>query len=489
MSKKGIDIILVVPPMWSVFTPPLGVAYLTSVLRNNNFTARCFDLNAELFFSSEKKVKDLWGGEVDPTKVSVDIVNENLLIKWCNQIIEKEPLVVGFSIFYSNHWNCLRMAKYLKKTNPKVKIVFGGPNAPYLENNIVAKDKDVLENIDYIVIGEGEQQIIDLMKHIKHGEDLKALNTIDVKNANLQKAVIREQLLNRDYLVKDISEIPFPEFSDFNFEQYRGRQLPILFTRGCVSRCKYCWETVLWSLRVRQRSVDNVIGEIKNNKDKYGITSYIFSDSAVNNNPSRLKEFASRIIDEKLQITWWGHARIHRSLTQDYLQVLKKSGCTALTFGIESFSQKLLDEMGKNYTQDEIREVIKAVHEVGIKANVCFMVGFPGETETDITETENFIKEYGRLMATVNVSTLGICEGTEYYEKSKDYKIEFKDDNWSIKPEKNTQAVRSKRALRLTNALKGEAEFTRGIFIKRQRLYEAIKRKILSVFKRVIKKI
>lgn len=478
---SNIDVVLVILPMWSVFTPPLGISYLTAMLRRDGYKVKCMDFNAETFSTGDKFVKDRWAAAVDHVTVSVDIVSEELMQHWCRRILELNPKMVGFSVFYSNYWNCLRMAKYLKVAAPEIKTVFGGPNAPYGENNIHNGDQDFINLIDFLVVGEGEKQIIDLIKHIKFGTPIVSPNTIDVKNCGKIDPNIRKQLLDKDYLIKDISEIPYPDFSDYDFGSYRGRQLPLMFTRGCVSQCKYCWETVLWGNFVRQRTVDNVIGEIKNNQEKYGITSYIFNDSAVNNNPLRLNKFAQRVVDEKIPLSWWGQARIHRSFTPEYLKLLKDAGCTALSFGVESFSQRLLDDMGKNYTQEEIKKVILAVHESGIRAHVAFMVGFPGETEKDLDETEGFINDYGKLMDTVNVSTLDISPGTEYHERFRDYKIEFKDGNWSIKAEKNTQEERNRRAQRLTSALEGKAKLTRGLYKKERLTYKAMRKMVSSV--------
>ena len=461
--ENNTDIVLVICPIWSVYTPPLGLSYLSAALRRIGRKVVCKDFNAELYNSLRITNGLKWEAEVEHDKLVRELVTDDMVNSWAQEVTDNFPRVVGFSVFYSNFLNSIRMAKAVKKIDRRIRIVFGGPQVPLFEGTDLMNE--LSECVDYLIIGEGENALTELVGKVNEDKkDFKHPSIIDVRNISGFTCGSRSLLLNHSHFINSLDSLAFPDFSDYDLNKYQSPQLPLMLTRGCVARCKFCWETVYWGHFLRCRGPENMLSEVKRNNDIYHVRSYIFSDSAVNNNPSLLRIFADLLVKENLDVNWWGQARIHKSMTPDYLELLRRSGCITLAFGIESVSQKVLDAMGKNYKKEDIQRVIKDTYESGIKININLLVGFPGETEEDLKETEIFITEYGEYLEVVNVTALGLVPNTSVWLNMEGYGIKISPKGWLIPEENNTPEVRMERSDRLTALAKRYIEKTKNLY-------------------------
>jgi anaerobic magnesium-protoporphyrin IX monomethyl ester cyclase len=170
--------------------------------------------------------------------------------------------------------------------------------------------------------------------------------------------------------------------------------LPVETSRGCPFNCAYCSEVTYWGKPVRYRGIDSVVAEIKNNVEKYGITTFRFTDSCFSAPPARAGELCDAIYNQCVRrgipVKWSSYARVS-NLDRTLLEKMKRSGCVALDIGVESGSERMLRSMGRHYSPSAAVAVAHDSRELGIITNFNVVIGFPGETRESVLETAALI--------------------------------------------------------------------------------------------------
>jgi radical SAM superfamily enzyme YgiQ (UPF0313 family) len=164
--------------------------------------------------------------------------------------------------------------------------------------------------------------------------------------------------------------------------------------RGCPYKCTFCQAMVTMGKKVRFKSVDKVIEEIKILKDLWGARGIYFQDSAFTIRKDWVRELCERLIEEQLGIQWACNLRVD-NVTADLLKLMARSGCWLCVYGIESGNQASLDVMKKGITVAQQREAIRWTHEAGIQVMNSFIIGVPGETEAMVERTIQYSLELG----------------------------------------------------------------------------------------------
>lgn len=355
---------LVIAPEWGAYIAPYNVARMTALAKGSGFEARAFDINIAAYQATDKT---LWDGYLDwkwstHYHEQVHAIIEPCLREWVDKIVAFAPDIIGFSLYYTNNDCTNWIIREIKQRLPQVKIIGGGPQA------IQEKVREP-ELYDHIVVGEGEFIFVDILEKYEAG------------------IVIPEKVLRQDKSVRvDLDSMPWPDYSDFDLSQY---SLPAgvssEVSRGCVAKCQFCSETTFW--RYRGRTHGNILDEMEYHHRVYGVTTVWFIDSLVNGNIKELRAFARGLKERDIQISWSGYARCDGRMDLDYLQDLYDGGCVAVSFGIESGSQHVLDIMKKNVQVESVEKNLQDVTTVGIKAHTNWFVGFPGERPVDIAHT------------------------------------------------------------------------------------------------------
>lgn len=429
--------------------PPLSLAYLGAYLTEKNIEVKCFDFNIELYFKLDSEKKNLWNPQsyVEWTDKnlynSTNLVDELIIQEWAEEIGRTRPEIIGFSLLSTNVFTTLRLAKKIKARIKNIKIIFGGPEVYRL---LGMNNYEIFNYADMLIIGEGEQNLYKVVSSIN--DNIKILPGEGIIIGK------RDVLLDNHTfnLIDNIDEIPFPNYDWFPLDKYKekGQQLPLVFSRGCIGRCSFCFEKRYWK-KFRCRSVDNLIEEINGIRKKYGIWRFALNDSLINGNMQFLSEFCDKVLSENIKVAWWGMARINSQMTEEFLNKMVRAGCQQIAYGIESGSQKVLNLMHKNYDVNTIDSVILNTYKAGIKPGINLMLGFPGEEEEDFLQTCEFVKRNGKYFFYVNISTLGIEPFTDIYESRIRLGVDFKDSvNWQISDGKNNYEIRKERAMRLS---------------------------------------
>lgn len=389
-------VVLVQCPAFGIDRPPLALAYLAAFLRRQGYEVDVFDLNVDLYSKTEEKNKKFWEFKyvfqwLDNDYFSREGVLPKIYFKnWADQISALNPDVIGFSVQSSSLTASINLAKEIKNITPDKTIVFGGPlNLSYSVEHayylLQIENGSKARIVDIVVLGEGEEILVEILKRMESKDSLKGcLGTVVMENSRFINNGPRP-------LIGDLDTIPFPEFNDFPCSYKYKHRIPILGSRGCIYRCTFCDDTLMWR-RYRFRSAQNVVQEMKLRK-KEGVKFLEFNDLLINGNLKQLSELCNLLIEAGLSIAWGGSATVDGHMDLNFLKKLKRAGCCYLNYGIESASPKVLREMNKSFTIEEAKKVIKDTYKAGISVCTNWIVGFPTETHEDFKVTVNFIRD------------------------------------------------------------------------------------------------
>jgi radical SAM superfamily enzyme YgiQ (UPF0313 family) len=331
-----IDLIRVPDPncIDDLLDEPLGLLYLGTCLKENGYQVRITNLAGHTTESwkSEIKPADLYGIQLYTPTVNIGI----------------------------------EIAHFIKNKFPEKPVICGGAHVSALP------ESKELYIFDHIVIGEGEKSISFIADAYK---DKRPVSRI-IKSS----------------FIEDLDSIPFPDRSliDMNIfhRKVEGhRCFGIIGSRGCCYKCAFC-DRSLFGEKIRVRSVDNIVSEIKNNIQKYSIRHFEFFDDILFPERNALIKFKNSVKD--LNIIYRCNCRADM-LTEERCKLLYESGCRTLCFGIESGSQKILNAMRKNITVEKNLKAIKMAQKYNLIVIGYFILGFPGETKQTIQESVDFI--------------------------------------------------------------------------------------------------
>lgn len=442
-------IALVQCPAFGIDRPPLALGYLAAFLRTRGYEVTILDFNVDLYSKIDEKNREFWDFEyvfnwID-NLLREGLLSENYFQDWAGQILALNPEVVGFSVQSSSLEATIKLAKKIKDILPGITIIAGGPlhlsysidHAYYL---LQLERESKRKIIDVIVLGEGEETLVEVLERIERKSSLEGcLGTVVWEDNRIIKNELRP-------LIGNLDSIPFPEFKDFPLNNYKYKnRLPILGSRGCIHRCVFCDDTLMWRY-YRYRSAEDIIEEMKLRK-KEGVEFLEFNDLLINGNLQQLSRLCDLIIKERLDIRWGGSVCINKHMDFIFLKKLKMAGCCYLNYGIESASPKVLDEMNKGFTIEEAKKVIEDTYKAGISVCTNWIVGFPTETYGDFEETLNFVKDNIRYLKNNIMVNSFILKGSSILFKNKE-KFDIVSDNernWYSLGGLNTFEERKKR--------------------------------------------
>jgi len=450
------DILLIMSPPWGMF-PPLGLGYLSSYLRNKGYKTSILDMNVELFQEASAEDKKWWLTDAYPYWVKSALFPklfkkfESKINKYVDSIIQTEIPVIGFSIHFGNRPFAIEVAKKIKEKAPNRTIIFGGPGTFSIHDREEYIPKGVC---DVFVVGEGEETLYEIM------ESLKSKKTIpEIPGAVVYKKGKFSNLVPRQP-IPCLDDIPFPTFEELDLSKYpiKFEGLPLLFSRGCISRCKFCNDHT-FAGPFRMRSGDSMFQEVKYHFEKKNAFNFFFNDLLVNGNVKNLVRFCDLVIDSSLKIRWSASLIAKKDVTYPVLLKIKKSGGSALTYGIESGSNEVLRKMGKIFTIEEAEKVIRDTYQAGIRVVINLMIGFPGEREEDYQKTVDFVKRNSKYIYIIgSLNTVCVNAGTNLDAHPEEYGIlRVNDENtraleWYTK-DGNDYSLRLKRGKHLLDVL------------------------------------
>lgn len=388
--------------------PPLGLLYISAFLEKNGIDNEIFD---STFYSK---------------------------VELYSFIDVNKPSFLGVYVNLMTKINVLELIKYVKENKNLIdtKIILGGPDVKYNSENLLKA------GADFIVVGEGEETTLKLIQTLeeKRYEDLKDINGIVFKN--YKNEIVKTQEREK---IKNIDRLPFPNRSKISFKKYfkvwkdnhGNNSIAISTMRGCPYTCKWCSRAV-YGLSYRRFSPIRTIEEIQHLKEEFNPDSFWFVDDVFTISHKWLKGFSNLLNKNNIKIKYECITRSDR-LNEEVILLLKESGCFRVWIGAESGSQKVLDLMDRRVDVDYVKEMIKLSKKYGIEAGTFIMLGYPGETEEDINQTIEHLKDSNPDHFTITIAYP--IRGTELYEEVENLKL--KDYNWSVTTDRDIDFKRT----------------------------------------------
>lgn len=365
-SPKIKKILLVYPNSPTHYVvPPVGLGYLATALRKSGFEV----------------------GILDGIKEKLN------LEKLDKRVRELKPDVVGIQVFSCDAHTVKEYVSKIREVDRNILVVVGGAHVSGVGKEVF----DYFGGIHFAIAGEGETAFPMLLKKVIAGEkDLEKVPGLIYKKGD-------RIIANAPKFEEDLDALGFPAWDLMDPRTYpqapqgaffkNWPTAPILTSRGCPYRCTYCAGHLTTGYNIRFRSIEKVLEEIEMLYRDYGVREIHIIDDNFTFKRERAIKFCNRILERgiKISLAFPNGVRLD-TLDEELLRLLKKAGCYSITLGIESGSQRILNDMKKSLKLEMIEEKVALINKVGIDIMAFFIVGYPTETRETILETIEFAK-------------------------------------------------------------------------------------------------
>jgi anaerobic magnesium-protoporphyrin IX monomethyl ester cyclase len=305
--------------------------------------------------------------------------------------------VCCFAVFFGNKTTALRQMQELRKDSPATRIIAFGPFASVFAEEILSRD------LADIVVAHDPEFVIPLLL-----QDPGALSAVPNISYKHEGKIVQTQKQS----FHDLDALPL--VGSYLYSQGHPRAF-VLTARGCQYHCVFCDRNVLWGGGVRQRSVENVLSEIKKLVEEQGAQRIRFIDEDLPADRRRLTALCEGMRRIKGEFYWKCSACVD-SVSRELLILMAHARCRGIYFGIESASPQVLRQIGKKYGREEILNAVRWAQEAGLETEVMVTVGNPGETDADRDLTLSALSDLG---PNINIITnrVAILPGTALYRR------------------------------------------------------------------------
>jgi len=363
-------------------TAPLGLAYVAGAVLNAGYNVKVIDAAVE---GLEK---------VQPFKYETFILGlsiEDTILR-----IGEEIDVISVSCMFTNNWLFERdLLIEIKKRFPNKILIIGGEHASAVPELCFKQ----VQSLDYVVLGEGEATMVELLNAIKDKKEINQLPSICYRN---DFGDIVKNELKKPKRISQINKISWPAWDlfpmDYYFQKkisygvYKGNTLPIMASRGCPYECTFCSSPQMWGRKYELRDVVDVVNEIEHWKDKYDIKNFDFFDLTAIIKKDWFIALCDEIISRGIKITYQIPAGTRsEAIDKEVAQKLMLSGCSNITYAPESGSKKILKDIKKKVDLSNMLQSIKWSNRMGMNIKLNIIIGFPDESHFDIFGTLFFL--------------------------------------------------------------------------------------------------
>jgi anaerobic magnesium-protoporphyrin IX monomethyl ester cyclase len=391
--KNNKKIMLIEPPFYRLYHDqfclvkyPLALGYLSgSILRKTKWEVQTY--NAD--FNAKKKSFDPSGEYLSGKgfKRYLSSLKDMTFPIWDEikkSIEEFNPSVIGLTVKSQNFTSGTIVAQIAKKINPEIKILVGGAHST-MNGTKVFECKD----IDFACIGEGENTISDLLNTLENNRDLNLVDGIKFRENN-KIITTKPRAYIDDLDTLDFALTTAPKVLK-NFDRYPKRAFGYVFgSRGCPYACTFCESKAMWTRKVRYRSPENIISELKQMYE-FGIRQVNFDDDTFGISKKNIKIINDLLEKELPDMTYTCETVVQLAKDEQVVKDMKRGGCTGTYVGIESGNNEMLKSIKKTQTTDECVQAIRNLQKHGIDSHAFIMVGFPNETEETFKQTMDFL--------------------------------------------------------------------------------------------------
>ena len=322
----------------------------------------------------------------EPKIVDLDIEG-GTLEQIAHLVLVNDPQVIGFTCLTPRFPITMEIIAECKRLKPEVVTVVGGSHVTGLPEYAL---KEAV--LDFAVLGEGEVAFLELINNLASGQPVEKIANLIYRSTGLVKInPVRPA-------IADLDALPFPAWDLLKLDAYvdpafyQGPHLGLMSARGCPFDCYFCASRVVWGRRVRYHSPANMLAEIEEAIDKYGIREFMFYDDTFTLNRNRILKFCEALIARRWKTRFYAQVRVD-TIDVEIVKKLKQAGCFAVAIGVESGNEEILKTMGKNLTKEQIRSGCKVLKTAQMPFLASYIIGHPGDTHETIKETLDFANE------------------------------------------------------------------------------------------------
>jgi len=309
---------------------------------------------------------------------------------------EHKPGVFGCTLLTTTLPSAVYILRRAKEKNPEIRTVLGGPG-PIMGAGADSPDTHrILEKcpwIDNLVIGEGEVLIDAIIRNRLPRRKVLSLRDVPALESNDGLISLGSMRTERQGLIKDISTLPTPDYTGLTVNAYPN--LSVGISRGCAYQCSFCYETTYWK-RYRKRPMDSAVHDLRTLSERYGRNRFFLCDSLAN---FFADDLSNALQEQKLDIKWDAYLRADKELLdQSYVQHLADGGMVRARLGLESADTATLEIMNKKASVDHMGTVLENLAKAGIETSTLWIVGFPTEDERAFQSSLDFLREHKNVI-------------------------------------------------------------------------------------------
>jgi anaerobic magnesium-protoporphyrin IX monomethyl ester cyclase len=364
----------------TIFTPPLGLAYIAGSLRSAKFEVQMIDAVGESLDTRHPSNNDCFIYGLSQ-KQTIDR-------------IDPDTEIIGIALGFSFEWpTCRDLMNAVRERFPKALLIGGG-------EHITAVPTQSLEDsaIDIGVLGEGEETAVEIAIAVSENR----LNPEEIPGIVFRNRMGQIHINERRPRKRNLDDIALPAWDLIPIENYlergygfgvnRGRSMPMMASRGCPYQCTFCSNPSMWTTRWIARDPDLLLDEMQLYQKKYNIENFDFYDLTAIVKKSWIVAFCDKIEERNMKFTWQLPSGTRsEAIDSEVAALLYKSGCRNMSYSPESGSVGVLERIKKKISLDSVIRSIDASfkNNMNIKTNIIF--GFPEETLKEILESYHFI--------------------------------------------------------------------------------------------------
>jgi anaerobic magnesium-protoporphyrin IX monomethyl ester cyclase len=374
-------------------SPSLGLAFLAGALEGAGIETRVVDFT--VFPYSKKMLESV--------------------------LRDFQPNLVGVTSVTMTYSSAAQIIEDVKAIDNHILTVMGGPHVTFWAQEAL----NSLPELDLVVIGEGEHTAIELAREAEEGGDWSKVKGIVYRQGSQIIATgPREQII-------DLDSLPMPARHLFPLGRYLALGMPITMTtsRGCPYQCIFCVGRKMVGAKVRYRNPVKVVDELAYlhglNYKQINIVDDLFTASK-----DHCLAVCQEIRKRKLEVRWTSFSRVD-TISRELLIEMKKAGCYAVSFGVETGNPEILKTIKKKITLEKVVEAANLCREVGMDVHFTFILGLPGETPETLKQTAEFGEKLKAIVGSCGFHLLAPFPGTEVRDKSGELGISILTHDWS----------------------------------------------------------
>jgi radical SAM superfamily enzyme YgiQ (UPF0313 family) len=380
-------------PISETPSPPLGLAYLGAALEQAGIQVKILDYVVYPYR------RDTLGSVLKSFK----------------------PHIAGATAVSMTFDHAGEVLKNVKTIDPHVLTIMGGPHVTFCARQTL----ETFPELDVVVLGEGEETFVDLIKAVERAHHLDTVNGITYRIGSQVNTTAKRKL------IQNLDSLPLPARHLLPLGRYRTLGLPISMTtsRGCPYKCIFCVGRKMVGAKVRYHSIDRVVAELEDLAN-LKFPQINIADDLFTANQKHCLAVCEEMIKRKIDINWTSFARVD-TVSENLLSKMKAAGCSAVSFGIESANPDILKTIKKGITVQQVIAAVRMCRRAGIRPYASFILGLPGETPDTIKESAALAAKLQQEGLAYGFHLLAPFPGTEVREKNDALGIRILSDDWS----------------------------------------------------------